>query len=150
MKNRILQSSYYHFAMKKYHQLLYWSMRLSIGLLLVSGCKTRPPEASGAMPLAADKTWFCRGNEPFWMVQIESDSILFRTPEELVVYPYAAPVASGDTIVFVTKKNLTADQTSVLRIKIVPLPCTDTMSGEAFTYTAEAERDGRSYHGCGQ
>lgn len=84
------------------------------------------------------------------MVQIESDSILFRTPDESAAYPYVAPVALGDTLVFVTKKSLTADQTSVLRIKIVPLPCTDTMSGEAFAYTTEAERDGRSYYGCGQ
>ncbi|MDX1941551.1 MAG: hypothetical protein SFU99_13420 [Saprospiraceae bacterium] len=99
-------------------------------------------------PVKEVKEYFCRGNEPFWMVEISAGGIIFRTPEEEVVYPYSNPNKNSNAIIFETRNRNSGDKTSVLKVKILPDSCTDSMSEEAFPYTAEAERDGIFYEGC--
>lgn len=90
-----------------------------------------------------------RGNEPFWMVKIEADTITFRTPEEEITYPTTkVNKEDGGAIIFETSHINDKNAESNLRVVIVPKPCTDTMSGEAFPYTATVERDGKLYNGC--
>ncbi len=37
-----------------------------------------------------------------------------------------------------------------LRVEIVPVPCTDAMSGRPFAATVAVTLNGRSYRGCGE
>ncbi|MBK7870941.1 MAG: hypothetical protein IPJ74_09755 [Saprospiraceae bacterium] len=110
--------------------------------MIISQCK------SGTNSAQEIKEYLCRGNEPFWMVEIKAAEIIFRTPEEEMVYTRSNPIKESNAIIFETRNRNPNDKTSVLKVKIFPRLCTDSMSGEVFPYTAEVERDEIFYEGC--
>ena len=124
------------------------------GLLLIS-CDSskstapatpRTPGSTAVEPREVATTYTCRGNEPFWAVDIKEGNITFRTPDEgPIAYPYQVPQQRGSQKEFTSKAG-----SSSLRVVIKEEPCTDTMSGEPFPYTVEVTRDGKIYSGCGK
>ncbi len=85
-----------------------------------------------------------RGNEPFWAIDIEGDTLHYVTPEmpdgrTLVAQrmAHARGVAfSGD------------DDGRPFNLDVTRTACTDSMSGERFEFTATWDYDGRRMEGC--
>lgn len=98
--------------------------------------------ASGtAEPIA---TFTARGNEPFWSVQVEGSTLTYRTPElqpGKVLQSVRQDHAQG---VHFTGKDGGKD----FSLDISSVPCTDSMSGESFEFTAMFAHEGKSVTGC--
>ncbi len=120
---------------------------LLITLVLMS-CNRPAPRQTSDITTSKTATYTCRGTEPFWMVKIEMHQITFLTPEEEMIYPAVPAQKAGNVVSFETKNSNAGDENSILKIRIWPEPCTDSMSDEAFSFTVEIERDGKTYHGC--
>jgi uncharacterized membrane protein len=122
-----------------------------IGLLLCS-CQNSKPSTSRLeekSPAQAGVFEFsCRGTEPFWLVEIYPDSIIYqRAGGPKVLYPYASPQIKGDSTHYETKIKL-HNKLSVMHIKLVADSCSDGMSDQLYPYTAIIERDGELLQGC--
>jgi uncharacterized membrane protein len=118
----------------------FWILLLFLQSITLA-CKQASPEAS--------QTYICSGNEPFWMVKIEPDSVLFKTPENEISYPSATFKREKETLVFETQLAH-ATMSSKLKIKLLATKCTDSMSGFESAYTVTVEKDGETYTGCGR
>lgn len=117
-----------------------------LGLLLflqATSCK----QADSSIPF--NKSYICSGNEPFWMVKIEPDSVVFKTPENEVAYPAPRFRKEKDQLIFETQLAH-ATMSSKLKITMMDTTCTDSMSGIASKYTVTVEKDGETYAGCGR
>ncbi len=122
-------------------------------LLYFGSCS---PKAKKAEPQQNQKqedlsaVYFCRGNEPFWMVKIDKEGMTFQTPEEAPLrYPVVASTITGSVLVFEGNlKNSTGS--SFLKVTIEKQPCSDGMSDEEYAYTARVEKDEKSYVGCAE
>lgn len=124
---------------------------LAVVLLLQSitvGCKQAAPPTHTTDP-AASKTYTCTGNEPFWMVKIEPDSVIFKTPENEISYPSASFTKLENKLIFETQLAH-ATMSSKLKVTLVDTKCTDSMSGMESAYTVTVEKDGETYTGCGR
>ena len=95
------------------------------------------------------QSYTCGGNEPFWMVKIDADRVLFKTPDNEVVYPSADFRKEGETMIFETMLAH-ATMSSKLKVTFLNTKCTDSMSGFESPYTVTLERDGETYTGCGR
>lgn len=126
---------------------------LAIVLLLQSitlACKqAAPPTHTNTTDPAATKTYTCTGNEPFWMVKIEPDSVVFKTPENEVSYPSASFMKAENKLIFETQLAH-ATMSSKMKVTLVDTKCADSMSGIESPYTVTVERDGETYTGCGR
>jgi len=133
----------------KRHILFLFLAFLTLGILL-SCNRTPPKEAENTLASASlPKSYTARGNEPFWSVTIQEPTIVFKTPEQEVSYPYAAPKEESNLIAF-ESSTASDTMTSTIRITISVSECFDSMSGEAFPYTATVTRDGTTYTGCAE
>lgn len=101
------------------------------------------PAATGGDTLAGDR-FRARGNEPFWAIDVEGDVLHFVTPEmpqgrtlQGMRIAHAKGVAfSGE------------DEGRPFNLDITRVACTDSMSGEAFEFTATWDYAGQRMHGC--
>ena len=96
----------------------------------------------------ASKTYTCTDNEPFWMVKVERDSVIFKTPENEISYPSASFTKVENKLIFETQLAH-ATMSSKLKVTLVDTKCTDSMSGIESPYTVTVEKDGETYTGCG-
>lgn len=110
----------------------------------------RTPKENKENTLASaslSKDYTAKGNEPFWAVTIEKPAIVFQTPEQQVHYPYHLPTEANNILIF--ESNVTSDTlNSRIRITISVNQCFDSMSGEAYPFTATVTKDDTTYTGC--
>lgn len=88
------------------------------------------------------------GNEPFWGLEIDRDSLI------------SFKVVSGDSL-GVSMAQVTADssdgvlsflskpQEDSLNIRLHPIGCMDSMSGQVYDYRVEVNKGDEQYTGCG-
>ena len=104
-----------------------------------------PAEGAGCATTVPAYRVLARGNEPFWSVEIGSDQLLLRRPEDPAPTRYSVQ-ETQDAEGSVTYRGASGDQT--LEITVSSNPCSDSMSGEYFAYTAELTLGGRGLRGC--
>ena len=89
-------------------------------------------------------TFTARGNEPFWSVQVEGDTLTYSTPE---LQPgramQAQRTAHAKGVGFTGQ-----DEGRDFNLDIQDTACEDTMSGEAFEFTAVFQYGDRTLKGC--
>ncbi|HVI58506.1 MAG TPA: hypothetical protein VM619_06470 [Luteimonas sp.] len=85
-----------------------------------------------------------RGNEPFWAIDVEGDTLHYVTPDmpdgrtlRAQRMPHAKGVAFSG-----------ADEGRPFNLDLTRTACTDSMSGQAFEFTATWDYDGRRMEGC--
>lgn len=95
-------------------------------------------------PLDSIHAFTARGNEPFWLVRVDGGTLNYSTPElqpGKTLQAQRVGDASG-----VTLSGLDGGQPFTLRI--TDAPCQDSMSGQAFEFTATFQHGGQSMTGC--
>jgi uncharacterized membrane protein len=86
-----------------------------------------------------------RGSEPFWAVEVDDDSIVWRQPAEPKEVALGAPQtqdAEGAV------RYHASGNGHELELQVDAQTCRDPMSGELFAYTARAVLDGKEFSGC--
>ncbi len=104
-----------------------------------------PAEGGGCTMTVPAYRVLARGNEPSWSVEIGSDQLLLRQPQEPAPTRFSVQ-ETQDAEGSVTYRGASGDKT--LEITVSNNPCSDSMSGEYFAYTAELNLGGRSLRGC--
>jgi uncharacterized membrane protein len=99
------------------------------------GCKVPPPTYIVA----------ARGNEPFWAVDVSTDKMIWRQPEDPQEVVVASP-QSQDSEGTVGYTGTGGGHT--LELFVDAQPCRDSMSGAFFAYSARAVLDGKEFKGC--
>jgi len=104
-----------------------------------------PAEGGGCEAEPAPYRLQARGNEPSWTVEIHTGKLLLKQPGQPA--DVELPVEeTEDAEGSVTYRATGGGHDLVLAV--TSLPCTDSMSGEYFAYTAAANLDGRVLQGC--
>jgi uncharacterized membrane protein len=101
----------------------------------VRGCEAPPP----AYIVAA------RGTEPFWLVEVHEQRMVWRQPEEPKELVFGAPDtqnAEGGV------RYAALQGAHQLELIVHGQACRDAMSGEYFAYTAKASFDRKELTGC--
>ena len=76
------------------------------------------------------KKFVARGNEPFWMIQANEETLNWITPENLQGRQLKVDkVISADNV-----KYIGVDGNNDFSLLIIQAPCVDTMSGEVFDF----------------
>jgi uncharacterized membrane protein len=101
--------------------------------------------APSASPVAARESEFvAHGNEPFWSIETHADRIVYSSPEK----------PDGETLeVRVSQANgwtrFDAEMDDVpLLLEVRKAPCSDDMSGFAFSHEARLTRADGTWMGC--
>lgn len=99
-------------------------------------------ERGGALP--AGVAWRAQGNEPFWMAEVRAERIVVVRPGvDTVSVPLVEPATDG------AGRTWSAEtEAHRLELRLEEAPCTDSMSGFAFSHTARLALDGTEYTGC--
>jgi uncharacterized membrane protein len=103
----------------------------------------RPTAAAQEDPLAATHLR-ARGNEPFWAIDVEGDTLHYVTPEMpdgRTLVAERAPHTGG--VAFTGE-----DDGRPFSLDLTRTACSDSMSGEHFEFTATWDYDGRRMQGC--
>ncbi len=122
---------------------------LGIGLVVWS-CqfKTASPQIDEVPPQPGVFEYSCRGTEPFWLIEIYQDSIVYqRAGGKKILYPYRRAQQKGDSTCYTTKAKVYGKPSNMI-IKIVADTCSDGMSDNLYPYKAFILRDGEVLHGC--
>lgn len=88
------------------------------------------------------------GNEPGWLIEIKpNESVEFKGNygQQLINFKYAAPTELANSSQF----SLSQDG-NVLTFEISNTPCSDTMSGQAFSSSVKGKLNGKPFSGCGR
>jgi putative lipoprotein len=104
-----------------------------------------PSEGGGCAAPAPAYRALARGNEPFWSVEIDREQMLLRQPDEPAPSKYSVQ-ETQDAEGSVTYRGASGDK--ALEITVTNNPCSDSMSGEYFAYTADLNLQGRVLRGC--
>jgi uncharacterized membrane protein len=92
----------------------------------------------------AGERFRARGNEPFWAIDVEGDVLHFVTPE----MPDGRTL-KGERIVHAKGVAFSGeDEGRPFNLDITRTACSDSMSGDAFEFTATWDYDGQRMHGC--
>jgi putative lipoprotein len=114
----------------------------------VSRCVENRPRSIAADARARGVELRATGNEPGWTFELLADRLVFVEAygARRVTTPRPARQSGlpsdGDVYVAVTESHR-------LTVRIRPVACVDTMSGERHGSTVEVELDGTPYRGCG-
>jgi uncharacterized membrane protein len=104
---------------------------------------TVAPAANQGDTLAGDR-FRARGNEPFWAIDVEGDVLHFVTPEMPDGRTLkGARIAHARGVAFSGE-----DEGRPFNLDITRTACSDSMSGDAFEFTATWDYDGQRMHGC--
>ena len=87
------------------------------------------------------------GNEPGWVLDVDFDSVMYfkSINGDSISFPIPEAKENGKEQTF--EANTEA---GTLKISITEEPCTDDMSGEAFTHTVSVVTDKQEFQGCGR
>ena len=90
------------------------------------------------------------GNEPFWAVTFEGPGAIYRTPEipDGVTYREGRWKRDGSSPKWVYKARRERAEGLWLELEITQAPCTDSMSGKEFPYTAAVTFENKHMEGC--
>lgn len=92
----------------------------------------------------------CKGNEPYWSIDMEADVIIFsKMGEDKIYFPYRDAQNIDGAIIFKTFLQ-DGNKSTRLQITITKEECMDSMSGEASPYTVFVKMDGESFSGCAE
>jgi len=101
------------------------------------------PATDDGDALAGDR-FRAQGNEPFWAIDVEGDTLHFVTPE----MPEGRTL-KGERIAHVKGVAFSGeDDGRPFNLDITRTACTDSMSGQAFEFTATWDYAGQRMHGC--
>ncbi len=113
----------------------------------IRGLRRAGLETRGCAEDLRDIVFRASGNEPFWNVQISESNIIFsEMGKPHLSFPHAHPEVSDDKWIFVSKMKEPAQHH--IRISVTEKKCTDTMSGELFSFSSQVSLDGNKYVGC--
>lgn len=105
------------------------------------------PDVENASPESqAIRTYTARGNEPFWLVQIDATEARWNTPDHVAsdVFTGLARTTRADGFdVSATREG------SALALSAKAALCRDSMSGLPYPDTVTVRLDGADYRGCG-
>ncbi|HLV14372.1 MAG TPA: META domain-containing protein [Xanthomarina sp.] len=76
------------------------------------------------------------GTEPFWLLEISSDLVVFTTPDDSIKVPHKEPVFAMDANVKMYRIKTEKNQ---INIQIEQKECANDMSGEVSPYTVSVE-----------
>ena len=100
--------------------------------------------------LARDRDFRALGQEPGWQLEIRKGAemrFIYDYGRGMAVTPASrAQVDSGSG----TLTYRAATEANDLRVVIVPVACTDSMSGRSFPATVSVTLNGRTFRGCGE
>ena len=107
-------------------------------------------EGGGCDRPPGDYVYQAFGNEPFWSVRVDTDSLVFSQPDEPSRVAWAAPavVPSLDATGARTWTVEGPAGGAVLVLTIERGTCADGMSGETTTFRARARYGERTLEGC--
>lgn len=103
-----------------------------------------PAERDAAIDGDRASGFHARGNEPFWSVEVAGNRLLYNTPDTQPGVELAA--TRTDTATDVEFRGVHDGKDFVLII--TPGHCEDSMSGQAFDYTATFSDGERQLTGC--
>lgn len=120
------------------------STALTVAILSACAATPTPPESP---PAAEQLRYRAAGNEPFWSVEIDEDTLVLQTPENIegTTIP-AERILDGGDIVFTQR----AGGHPVFTLRLKPEPCQDTMADKVWTHSASFAHGGQTLHGCGE
>jgi heat shock protein HslJ len=130
------------------------SIFFGILVLTILSCKT----ASVSKTTVANDTeklpyFKASGTEPFWNISISEDQIVFKTPEDSIIFPYVKPIFAMDSNV---KLYRVKTESAEFTIQISQQECQNEMSGELSPYKVSVDyRKNKTsafenIKGCGQ
>lgn len=102
-------------------------------------------EGGGCRDDLPDYIVMARGNEPFWAVEVNEDTLVWRQPDEpqeLILKDLSQEDAEGAV------RYQARNEDHALELLLTAQPCIDSMSGEFFAYAASARLDDRTVTGC--
>lgn len=101
------------------------------------------PAANNVDALDGDR-FRARGNEPFWAIDVEGDVLHFVTPEMPEGRTlHGTRIAHARGVAFSGE-----DEGRPFNLDITRTACSDSMSGDAFEFTATWDYAGQRMHGC--
>jgi heat shock protein HslJ len=128
---------------------------LSAALVTLAGCygaggyseggEGTPPASETASAPALATPYRAHGNEPFWGLAIEADSMTFTSPD---AGPLAVPLPAAEPIEGGRRYRAEAGGQPFVAT-ILERPCADGMSGMPYPHTVTVTAGGVEYAGCG-
>ncbi|NKB87678.1 MAG: hypothetical protein GKS06_05605 [Acidobacteria bacterium] len=105
----------------------------------------RDTAGCGADALAEE--YRAQGNEPFWSVTVEAETVTWRTPEQIdgVEFTLAMRELVGDGLLL-RAENVDGQ----LEASFAATACRDTMADAWFGYTVQVQYEGEVFYGCGR
>lgn len=105
----------------------------------LAACQAMPPAKEAVTP---DQIYTARGNEPGWILKMDSKSIDYEGDYGATKIKIPAPVArpSFNGMRYVSER---------LTVDVTYATCTDDMSGKRFADTVSVMADGKQVKGCG-
>ena len=90
------------------------------------------------------KKFIARGNEPFWTIQANEETLTWVTPDNLQGRQLkVGKVISADNVKFIG-----VDGDNDFSLLVIQTPCVDTMSGEVFDFEAVWTHGSERNVGC--
>ena len=90
------------------------------------------------------KKFVARGNEPFWTIQANEETLTWVTPDNLQGRQLkVGKVISADNVKFIG-----VDGDNDFSLLVIQTPCVDTMSGEVFDFEAVWTHGSERNVGC--
>lgn len=133
--------------------VLFWSKGSEASLETSSGartgCQGRPAATPWEEAAFLGIEFRAVGNEPGWVLEIDEQQWMRYVGDYgaiRVLAPVPEPVLSDDGTRTLTART----EAHTLEAVIREAPCSDTMSGEAFTHTVSVRLGGREVQGCGR
>jgi uncharacterized membrane protein len=122
---------------------------VSIGDGGVEALRIALPEGAACANLLDEGELVASGNEPFWHVRLSGDEITWRTPDDIdgVLYSEGSWRDEGDHWRYEALRDV-VDGMDYLVLEVTDTPCSDSMSGARYPWTAAVERGGERWTGC--
>jgi uncharacterized membrane protein len=116
---------------------------------VVQELRVASPEVPSCLELLPEAELRARGNEPFWLVDVDGEVATFRSPDELegVRYDEGSWQATTGGWRFEALRH-GVDGVAYLILDVEESRCRDTMSGAWFPYAASLRVGGEPATGC--
>lgn len=102
-------------------------------------------EVRGCQAPPQDYVVAARGSEPFWLVEVRQDAMIWRQPNDPKEIMLGAP--QTENVEGAARYHARTGEHE-LYLMIDAQACRDPMSGEFFAYSAKALLDGKEFTGC--
>ena len=123
---------------------------LGATLLEIDADRALAPSDGVFFELARDRDFRALGQEPGWELEIHKGAemrLTYDYGKGTAVTPASRALVNSSTG---TRTYHAVTKANDLRVVIVPVACTDSMSGRAFPATVSVTLNGRTFRGCGE